>query len=444
MTNRLNPVAWTEGLFLRPQHLQHQDLVAAEELNYRLGVIDPFHWGIRDLEIDPEALTDHRIAITRLDAVLPGGTVIMHPGNAAVETREFDPTVQNVDVYVGVRHWSTSDPNSAPDAARKPDTRFVLRSHKARDLHSGGDEAELTLSHPNVRVFFGDEANLLELHESIRIGRVMATGELARPFALDPTQAPPLLRVEAWPTLHDEVAKIVNQMAGRIRVVVGRTQTLSTGDLPRYWMRYTLSRLTPVLRHLLSCGFTRPFDLYTALLEAASALSAFQTSEAIELPPYDHNDLVGCFNKVLAHIDMHLGEAVPTRFTELKLEWRPADRCYVTEGLNTTLVDPRNLIYLAIKAPMDSGELAKWVVDQGKASSGRGVKALAEFALPGLRIEHLPAAPTEIASHGGFEYFRIETHSAQWNKVREDASFGLSLGRLEDADARLYVVTPEE
>jgi len=31
------------------------------------------------------------------------------------------------------------------------------------------------------------------------------------------------------------------------------------------WMRYTLSRMTPVLRHLLATGVTRPFDLYTAL-----------------------------------------------------------------------------------------------------------------------------------------------------------------------------------
>jgi predicted component of type VI protein secretion system len=83
------------------------------------------------------------------------------------------------------------------------------------------------------------------------------------------------------------------------------------------------------------------------------------------------------------------------------------------------------------------------VVDQGKASSATGIKALALLAVEGLRIEHLAAAPTEIAAAGGFQYFRVETRSAQWNKVRDEFSFGLSLGKLEDADARLYVVTPE-
>ena len=35
-TRRLNPVAWSEGMFLRPQHLQQRDLFEAERLAKRL------------------------------------------------------------------------------------------------------------------------------------------------------------------------------------------------------------------------------------------------------------------------------------------------------------------------------------------------------------------------------------------------------------------------
>ena len=278
MTNRLNSVAWMEGMFLRPHHFQQHDLYQEEKLHYHLRAVDPFHWGVREFEIDEEALSDNRISITRLDAVLPAGTLIRHPGNAIVESREFDPKSERIDVFVGIRHWSPSEANSVAEGSKAADTRFVQRAHRVPDLQRGGFEAELTLAHPNVRVFLSGDENLLELHESIRIGQIIATGESSRPFALNPQSAPPLLAVEAWPPLYQEVAKIVNQMAGRIRVVVGRTTTLSTADLPRYWMRYTLARLTPVLRHQLATGFTRPFELYLALLEAASALSAFQTT----------------------------------------------------------------------------------------------------------------------------------------------------------------------
>ena len=55
----------------------------------------------------------------------------------------------------------------------------------------------------------------------------------------------------------------------------------------------------------------------------------------------------------------------------------------------------------------------------------------------------MPAAPTEIAARAGYEYFRLEPHGAQWNKVREDYSLAVNLGKLENADMRLYIVVPE-
>ena len=48
----------------------------------------------------------------------------------------------------------------------------------------------------------------------------------------------------------------------------------------------------------------------------------------------------------------------------------------------------------------------------------------------------------ESVRRAGFEYFKLEPHGAQWQKVREDFSFALSLGKLESADVRLYVVQP--
>ena len=106
-SQRLTPIAWLEGMFLRPHHLQHHDLYAASRLYALVRSIDPFHWGVREIEIDEEALSDNRIEIVRLDAVLPGGEIVRFPdGNAMVESRAFDPAVESVDVYLGVRRLS--------------------------------------------------------------------------------------------------------------------------------------------------------------------------------------------------------------------------------------------------------------------------------------------------------------------------------------------------
>lgn len=430
-------------MFLRPQHLQHQDLFAEERLRYHLHAVDPFHWGVRELEIDEEALSDNQFSILRLDAVLPGGTILRHPGNAVVERREFDASAERLDVHIGIRHISSTEGNVAPSGNGARDVRYVVDSHDLPDLNRSGFESPVELVHPNVRVFVSGEEHALELHESFKIAEVVATGELKRPFALSPTYAPPLLTVQAFPPLFDEVVKIVSQIAAKVRVVAGRTTTIAVGDLPRMWMRYTLARMTPVLRHLLATGATRPFDLYTALVETAGALAAFNLDEPVELPTYDHDDLYGCFRVLLDFIDVQLGEALPTRFTELRMPFDPAKKIYATGELNAQLVDPRNLFYLGVKAQLDSQELNRWVVEHGKAGSRSGVATLVMLNVEGLRLEHLPAAPTEIAGPAGFEYYKVEPHGAQWTKVKDDFSFALSLGKLENADVRLYVVVPE-
>jgi type VI secretion system protein ImpJ len=442
-TRRLNPVAWTEGMFLRPHHFQQHDVFNEERLRYHLHSVNPFHWGIRELVIDEEALSDHRIVILRLEAILPGGTIIRHPGNAVVESREFASNIESLDVHMGIHHLSPSDANAAPRGNGARDVRYVVESCELPDVNQGGGGSPIELVHPNVRLFLTGEEPELEIHETFKLAEVVATGDLKRPFALNPAYAPPLLCVQAHAPLKDLVQKLVSQMAAQIRVVAGRTETYATADLPKMWIRYTLARMTPVLRHLLSIGETRPSDLYSALVETAGALSAFETLEPVDLPLYRHDDLFGSFRALIEFIDVHLQETIPTRFTEIKLAYDSSKRLYGTDELNTDLVNPNGNYFLAINADMDSEELHRLVVEHGKAGSRSGVATLVMLNTKGLRLQQLPAAPTEIQSRAGFEYYKVEPHGPQWQKVREDFSFAISLGRLESADVRLYVVAPE-
>jgi type VI secretion system protein ImpJ len=443
---RLNAIAWTEGMFLRPHHLQHHDQWSAARLNYHLRAIDPFHWGVRSFEVDEGALADHRIVVLHLDAVLPGGHIIRYPnGNAVVQSREFDPQIQKLGVYLGVRNLRATEPNSAREGEDARGARTVVRTEEVPDLERGGFTAPVEVGDWNVRMIFEGEEDL-ELHENFRLGEVIATGELSAPFALSPRCAPPLLALQGFAPLHDEIAKIVSQIAGRVRVVAGRTETVSTLDLPRMWMRYTLARMTPVLRHLLSTGETRPFDLYTALIETAGALAAFRFGEAVELPIYRHDDLYGCFHELIAFLDAQLAGALPDRFREIDLPFDPARKHYATSQLNTETADPRNAFFLGVKAPpnITKDELVTLIHDQAKASSITGVKTLELMNRAGLKLEKMPGAPTEIAARAGYEYFKIDAGDPKWKRVKEEFTFAISVGKLENAELRLYVVLPEK
>jgi type VI secretion system protein ImpJ len=442
-TRRLNPVAWSEGMFLRPQHLQQNELYGDSRLQYHLRAVNPFHWGVRTLTFDEEALSDHRIVILALDAVLPGGTIVRYPGNALLETREFDAASDRFSLYLGLRHLSPTEPNAAPVGNGARDVRWMVQPEELPDLARGGAMTPIDLVYPNLRLFFEDQEHDLEVHDSVKIAEIRGTGELRTPFAISSTYCPPLLAMQAFPPLLDEVMRCVSQIAARVRVVAGRTATIAIADLPRMWMRYTLARMTPVLRHLLSTGDTRPFHLYTALVETAGALAAFNSMEAVELPLYDHEDLYGCFHALIDFIDTQLREVVPTNFFELPMPFDPTKHYYVTKDLNVERVDPRNAFFLAIKAAKDAKQLAGHVAEYGKAGSCRGVPPLVMLNTKGLRLEHMPAAPTEIAARAGYEYFKLDPHGPGWSKVKEEYCFALSLGKLENADVYLYVVVPK-
>ncbi|MGH0034579.1 MAG: type VI secretion system baseplate subunit TssK [Myxococcota bacterium] len=440
-SGRLSPVAWTEGMFLRPQHFQHHDLYLEERLRHHIQTLDPFHWGVHELVVNEEALSDHRFEVLRLEAVLPGGAVVRYPGNCTIETREFDPSIERLDVHLGLRLMSNADANAGSDGDGNREVRYRVRQENLPDLNRGGFEAPVEVQQQNLRLFFGGEEENLEVHDSIKLARLVATGEIKAPFALAPRYCPPLLAVQSSQALTEEVAQIVAQIAAKVRVVAGRTSTISIADLPRMWMRYTLARMTPVLRHLLSTGETRPFDLYTALVETAGSLAAFNMMEPAELPEYKHDDLFGCFGELIEFLDGQLTEAVPDRFKEVTLEYDSAQHFYVTTELNTDDVDPRNLFFLGVKADLEAAELAKRVVDEGKAGSVGNVKIAMRMNIAGLPIEHLAAAPTEIAARAGYQYFTLDPHGPKWSKVREDFSLALSIPKVESADVRLYVVS---
>jgi type VI secretion system protein ImpJ len=440
-----NPVAWLEGMFLRPQHLQQHDHYWDTRFGEQLRSLDPFHWGVRCLEVNEEALSDHRFEVLRLEAVLPGGTPLCYPGGCTLEMREFKPTEPVIDVWMGLRRPNPGEPQSAPLEDGSRGVRYRVRGENVPDLNRGGAEASVDFLVPNVRLFLSGESGEpgepleLEQHDVFRLARVVATGELRRPFALARDYAPPLLSIQAFAPLEAEIQKIVSQLASRIRVVAGRTHVIAIADLPRMWLRYTLARMTAVLRHLTSTGATRPFDLYGALVETAAALGAFALSEPAELPRYDHEDLYPCFQGLLRFIDEKLEEVVPHRFREFEMRFERT--AYITQELSLELANPRNHFFIGIKAAIDSLELTKLVQEYGKCAARAELGSILMLNLGGLRLEPLSAAPADIAARLGFQYWKLEPHGKLWTQVRSDGSLALSLGKLQGADVRLYVVS---
>ena len=168
-----------------------------------------------------------------------------------------------------------------------------------------------------------------------------------------------------------------------------------------------------------------------------------QMQEPAELPSYKHDDLFACYAELLNFIDTHLGGAVPDRFSEEKLEIQVVGnrRLYATKALSAEQVDPRNHFFLGIKSQIETQKLIDLVAETAKAASIDELGSVMMMNLDGLTIDHLPGAPTEIASKTGYEYFRIDPHGNLWKRIQNEFTFAISLGNLDNADVSLYVVS---
>lgn len=76
-----NRVVWSEGMFLRPQHLQQHDRYMEALIDGRCRPLSAGGWGFSELRIDESLLSQGKVAIVSARGVLPDGTPFDIPGD---------------------------------------------------------------------------------------------------------------------------------------------------------------------------------------------------------------------------------------------------------------------------------------------------------------------------------------------------------------------------
>ena len=74
-------VAWKEGLFLQPHHLQQADRYFEHQLQARTQVITPYPWGVSELRFNRDLAQQAQIGLLSVAGILPDGTAFDAPGS---------------------------------------------------------------------------------------------------------------------------------------------------------------------------------------------------------------------------------------------------------------------------------------------------------------------------------------------------------------------------
>ena len=77
-------VFWSEGLFLRPHHLQQNDRYVEHLLEKRVRYVTPHPWGFAELEIDHDLTQQSKFAVRSAAGVMPDGIPFDIPADSPI------------------------------------------------------------------------------------------------------------------------------------------------------------------------------------------------------------------------------------------------------------------------------------------------------------------------------------------------------------------------
>lgn len=448
---RLEPVLWTKGTLLNPQHLQSQDRFLENSLHFHVQALQFRPWGFQALRISQEALAAGSFAVSEASGIFPDGLLFDMPrSDAAPPARSLAEYLgegkEHVDVYLAVPQYREGGLNVA-HAGREAGARYRAEMEMLRDENTGQSEKPVMVARKSFRLLIGEENR--DGCSALRIGRVHKTA--ANLFQLDPHVVPPLLDFAASDYLASIARRLVeilsaksNELSSSRRQKNQSLADFTASDIPRFWLLYTVNAALPGFRHLFETRRGHPEALFSAMLSLAGSLSAFSFKiQPRDFPRYNHDDLGGCFAELDIQLRTLLETVVPDNYVSLPLKGVQAS-IYAT-SLDNEKYLTNTRMYLAIAADLKQPELIARTPQLVKVCSADSIDHLVQRALPGVLLTHVNTPPAAIPVKLNYQYFALNQSGGPWETILRARNLAAWIpGDIPNPRAELIIVLPRE
>lgn len=420
---QLQPVIWSKGTFLTPQHLQVQDRFTESTLEFRIDSLNFCPWGFSSLQIDKEALAGGHFALTNAKGLLPDGLPFDIPDSDPPPPRKalagyFGPDQNSLEVFLAIPEYRAHGRNNSFDSA-SGETRYRTEIGTVRDENTGLSEKPIQLARKNFRLLVEGESR--QGHTALRVARVLRSA--AGAFELDERLVPPILDIAASNYLMGILKRLVETLSAKSALQSGlrrqKNQSLAdftAADIANFWLLYTTNTWFPVLRHLFETKRGHAEQLFSAMTSLAGALTTFShTYQPHDFPTYNHDDLCPCFTTLDEMIRALLETVVPTNFVSLPL------KLVQPSIYATALADDKYFVntkmYLAITAEMKEAELIKKTPQLVKVGATTQVETLVRQALQGIKLTHTSTPPGSLPIKLNYQYFSLNQSGEFWDAI---------------------------
>jgi len=419
--SRLEPVVWTKGTFLTPQHLQCQDRFLEDLLQFQIQSLTFRPWGFRTLRINQADMAAGVFSITGASGAFSDGLPFDFPQSDRPPAPKpladcFAPGRNTAEFWLAVPAFHERGVNLT---ARDGDARYRAEIQVLQDENTGLSERPVQVARRNLRVLAGDESR--DGYVTLAIGRVHRTA--SGRFQMDPGFVPPLLDFCASDYLTSIARRLVEILAARSNSIGGmrrqKNQSLAdftSADIANFWLLYTINSALPVVRHLFETRRGHPETLFAAMVQLAGALTTFSPDiRPCDLPDYDHEDLGSCFSQLDNKLRTLLDTVVPANFIALPLKSIQQAIYAVSLDDNKYLLNTK--MYLAVSAEVPPSEVIARTPHLVKIGSADQIEHLVRQALPGVTLIHLATPPSVIPVKLNYQYFSISQGGAVWEAI---------------------------
>jgi type VI secretion system protein ImpJ len=434
-------VAWLEGLFLRPQHLQQTDRYLEHLVESRVRHSTPYPWGFSHLEIDLDLAQQSKFAVRRAVGVMPDGTPFDVPGDSPLP-----PPVDVPDSATKQIAW-LSLPVQAPNT-REVDlgtadsaSRFFTGAEIFIDSTASLRlEQEIDVAYP--RLTFDLRKTPKPGYISLAVAEITEVSD--KKIIFDPKFVPPVLTCAAHGVVQGWIDRIIGWVENKLEELARYAADPTAGgglQSVDYFVLQLLNRHIPVLRHLRASNYVHPERLYQDLLLLAGELATFATQErrAHTYPNYDHDHLEPTFQPLIADIQEFLSANWSRRAIRLEIIQR-SQNAFISTIRDRALFRNASFI-LEVESRRPLTEVQSQFPNLFKVGPDTKMREIVYQHLPGIPLVHLPTPPPQIRAITDHVYFYLDRKSPLWPEFSLASAIGMHFsGDWPDLQLELWAI----
>lgn len=423
-----NPVIWTQGMFLRPQHFQQQGRYFRGWIEQRCGGLRPYSWGVTRLEIDTQKLSLGKFAIKSCSGVFPDGTPFNMPENHPLPPPlEIQPHHKNetIELSLLLEKSTGSDVNNTDTDQGL--SRYIRQELSVHDQHTESQSAEAVIETGSLATRLRLASQDKGAFSTIPIAHLIERRSDDM-VLLEEQFIPSCLHCIGSQRLTDtirEIQGLLHHRGEELATSLASPGGGGIGEIVGFLLLQIVNQYEPLFNHLVETTTLHPEALYQILLQMAGELATI-TSERRRpdnFPAYNHQDLSRSFTDLISSIRVSLDWALEKPAISFELIKHPRG-VYTVNVFEKQLIKSADFV-LAVKAQMPVDKLHNQITHQTTIASKDQLSQLVKSHLPGIPIRPLPVAPRQIPYHAEFTYFELDKHNELWNGLQETGSFAI-------------------